>query len=349
MSRTGDAPLSSVHVDYEYGKLEEVIVGVPYGMNPSLEAPWLEDALRVLTPEEAEYARSTAGMVWKEMVDPRTGRTETEMLESENAEFIGVLEDLGVKVYRPFEITPGFIEENYGGEILVNGYSQTFPRDNMAVIGNNVIEFNLRTPIRKTDISGFREILREKCDRTVRWFSMPHTEPLSSGGDDGTPRLEGGDVMVLGRTILVGNTMNPSVGSNAAGAEWLRSVLGPDYEVVRVPLSDRILHLDCVLSVPRHGLAIICPDAFTEGVPEALRGWDLIPVTLEDATLLAVNGIPFDESTYIMSWNDNNDNSVLKGELERRGITVRMVYFNTHNDSGGSLRCATQPLVRRVR
>ena len=35
----------SVSVDYEYGDLKEVIVGLPYGMSPSLEAKWFADAL----------------------------------------------------------------------------------------------------------------------------------------------------------------------------------------------------------------------------------------------------------------------------------------------------------------
>ncbi|MDD3378854.1 MAG: arginine deiminase-related protein [Candidatus Methanomethylophilaceae archaeon] len=341
-----DSILPSVYVDYEYGKLKEVIVGISYGMNPSIEASWLEDALKVLTPEEAEYARKTSGQIWKEMMDPRTGRTETEMLEEENEEFIKILKMLQVEVYRPFEITPEFIKTYYGKDVLINGYSQTFPRDNMAIIGNNVIEFNLRTPIRKVDISGFKDIFKKKCDSTVRWFSMPHTEFLSSFDEEDTPHLEGGDILVLGHTILVGNTLNPSVGSNKAGWEWLKNILGPKYNVIRIPLIENILHLDCVLSIPRNGLAIACTEAFTDGLPEIIRDWDIIPVTIEEATLLAVNGIPLDEKTYIMSWNDKNNNDRLQKELENRGIKVYKVYFNTHNNSGGSLRCATQSLIR---
>lgn len=337
----------SIYVDYEYGRLKEVIVGVPYGMNPSLEAPWLEEALKVLIPEEAEYTRQTAGKLWKDMVDPRTGKTETEMLESENEEFISVLEEFGVKVYRPFEITPEFVIEHYGKEILVNGYAQTFPRDNIVTIGNNLIEVNLRTAIRKVDISGFSKILSEKCDDSVRWISMPHVEPLAPQNED-VPRLEGGDVIVLGKTILVGNTMNPAVGSNESGYKWLKSTLGKEYYVIRVPLVEQILHLDCTLSVPRDGLAIVCSEAFVDGIPEPLKDWDLIDMSLYDASTLALNGVPIDDKNYIMGWNDNNDNEYLKKELENRGINVRKVYFNTHNDTGGSLRCATQPLIRKI-
>ena len=69
----------SVYVDCEYGDLKEVVVGLPYGMSPSLDAPWFEDAMKVLPADEAEYARKTAGMLWTEMIDPTTGKSETDI------------------------------------------------------------------------------------------------------------------------------------------------------------------------------------------------------------------------------------------------------------------------------
>ncbi|HQP26015.1 MAG: Inosamine-phosphate amidinotransferase 1 [Deltaproteobacteria bacterium ADurb.Bin151] len=339
----------SVYVDYEYGDLKEVIVGLPYGMSPSLEAKWFADALKVLPKDEADYARKTAGMLWTEMINPETGKSETQMLEEENQAFIAILKSLGVKVFRPTEITVDFIKQYYGADVLLNGFSQDFPRDNMAVIGSNVIEFNLRTPIRKVDISGFRDILSEKCsDATVKWFSMPHTELLKPARKD-TPFLEGGDVIVLGKTVLVGNTLNPSVGSNEAGYQWLKNILGDQYKVKRVRLVESVLHLDCVLSVPRRGLAIICEEAFVDGLPKELKGWDLIRVSLADVQRLAVNGVPVNSQNYILSYNRHNDNRTIQAELEKRGIKVHRVFFGTHNGQGGSLRCATQPLKRKVK
>ena len=348
-ARSANAGEPSVYVDYEYGDLKEVIVGLPYGMSPSLEAKWFADALKVLPKDEADYARKTAGMLWTEMINPETGKSETKMLEEENQAFIAILKSLGVKVFRPTEITVDFIKQYYGADVLLNGFSQDFPRDNMAVIGSNVIEFNLRTPIRKVDISGFRDILSEKCsDATVKWFSMPHTELLKPARKD-TPFLEGGDVIVLGKTVLVGNTLNPSVGSNEAGYQWLKNILGDQYKVKRVRLIESVLHLDCVLSVPRRGLAIICEEAFVDGLPKELKGWDLIRVSLADVQRLAVNGVPVNSQNYILSYNRHNDNRTIQAELEKRGIKVHRVFFGTHNGQGGSLRCATQPLKRKVK
>ena len=188
---------AKIHVESEYGKLQEVIIGLSTGMIPDLKAPWFENALRILPEDEAAYARETAGMNFADMIHPDTEKSESEMLEEETQAFITVLKKLGVKVLRPKEITPEFIRENHGEQILINGYSQDFPRNNLVIIGNTIIECNLRTPIRKTDISGFSEILRKKCVDGVRWVAMPHTEPLAIPGDE-TPLLEGGELLNYG-------------------------------------------------------------------------------------------------------------------------------------------------------
>ena len=153
----------------------------------------------------------------------------------------------------------------------------------------------------------------------------------------------------MGRTILVGNTTNPSVGSNEAGFRWLNNILGSSYDVVRVPLREDVLHLDSVLSVPRNGLAIVCEEAFVDGLPDYIKGWDLIKVSIESVQRLAINGIPVDSKNYIISYNEHNDNRYLQSELETRYIRVHRVFFGTHNGQGGSLRCATQPIIRKIK
>ncbi len=337
---------NAVYVDSEYGALKEVIVGLPYGKTPERDCSWLQETLKVLPADEAEYTLATAGLSWDKMIHPVKDKSETELLEEENRELIAVLEGLGVKVYRPRRLTEDFIARNYGEEILANGFSQDFPRDNMIVIGNQVIEFNLRTMLRRADISGFKDILTAKSKAgTMRWVSMPHTPPLAQTQPD-EPALEGGDLVFVGDTLLLGNTQNPSVGSNQAGYEWIKRVVGSEYKVVRVPLVEKILHLDCVLSIARKGLAIVCEEAYVDGLPDCIKDWDLIKVPLEDASRLAVNGLPVDENNYIMSYNDHVKNDFVREELEKRGITVHPVYFDTHNGQGGSIRCATQPLKR---
>ena len=338
-----------VYIGSEYGTLKEVIVGEANGLNPSLQAAWLQEALKVLPQAERKIAVENAGKSWNEcIVDPENGITEYDLIKAENDELVGILTSLGVTVYRPALLSKQEVEKLYGSEAIMNGDSQDFPRDNLIIVGNHVIEANLRTPLRRTDIEGFRSLLMEKCRvAEVQWVAMPHMPLLGEYSND-WPLLEGGDIIVLGKTILVGNSANPSVGSNQAGCEWLRHYLGSEFDVIRVPLGENVLHLDCALSIPRNGLAIICPQAFTEGIPEILKDWDLIEVGMEKLPYLVVNGLPVDENTYIMGYNENEDNSEIREALEKRGITVYPIFFGAHNAQGGSLRCATQALLRKT-
>lgn len=338
---------TQIYIGSEYGSLKEVVVGEANGRNPSLGAAWLQEALKVLPEVERQITIDNAGKNWNEcFIDPQNGMTEYDLIRAENDELVRILESIGVKVFRPTLLTAQDVEKYFGTEALVNGYSQDFPRDNLIIIGSNVIEANLRTPLRRIDIEGFRSLLMDKCMTPgVRWVSMPHM-PLLGEYDNHSPLLEGGDIIVLGKTVLVGNTENTSVGSNEAGFHWLKNHLGQSYDVVRIPLSENVLHLDCALSIPRKGLAILCPEAFTQGIPEVIRDWDLIPVGMEKLKYLVINGLPVDESTYIMGYNKYDDNAENRKALEQRGITVYPIFFGAHNAQGGSLRCATQALLR---
>jgi hypothetical protein len=47
------------------------------------------------------FVREDSGVVWMEMTNPETGKSETRMLEEESQAFIATLESPGVIVYRP--------------------------------------------------------------------------------------------------------------------------------------------------------------------------------------------------------------------------------------------------------
>lgn len=185
---------------------------------------------------------------------------------------------------------------------------------------------------------------RGRCSRRYS-FGKVREKPLSLEGVHCSQ--ENQDVLLLRCEIR--DTENPSVGSNEAGYKWLKNIVGDRYTVKRIRLVESVLHLDCVLSVPRSGLAIVCEEAFIDGLPEEIKDWDLIRVSLDDVKRLAVNGLPVDSQNYVLSYNLHNDNRFIQTELERRGIKVHRVFFGTHNGQGGSLRCATQPLKREVK
>ena len=113
----------------------------------------------------------------------------------------------------------------------------------MAVIGDNVIELTLASLNRIADMLAYRQLFMDRVmGSNAKWFAMPKVDysTMFEGGryDKNTfPMLEGGDIHVLGKKILVGNSMNVTVGSNELGYMWLKSILEPQgYGVERVPI-----------------------------------------------------------------------------------------------------------------
>jgi N-dimethylarginine dimethylaminohydrolase len=344
------ASRDEIYVDYEYGTLKEAIVGVPFAAFPdAATAPWLEEALKILPQDEVEKARLLFG---KDSIS--SGRYDE--MEKENQALISILERHGVKVWRPEVLTLARAAQNFGAEFIrMAGISQQYTRDPLVVIGNNVIENTMGSLYRRCDILGLRRLLMERVmGSNARWVSMPgidYSVMIRDGRFDKTlfPVLEGGDVLVLGSKILVGTSLNGATGSSELGYLWLKSYLeSQGYDVERVRLREDILHLDVVLSVPCPGVIVVCPPAFLDGVPRCFDGYTRIEVAPDDARHLATNGLPIDQKHYILGTNDYFDGQAVREPLQALGITVYSIFFGLHNQEGGSIRCSTQSLVRRV-
>jgi glycine amidinotransferase len=156
------------------------------------------------------------------------------------------------------------------------------------------------------------------------------------------PFLEGGDVLVLGKHVFVGSS---GLASNPLGAQWLGKFLAPmGYTVELVRLHPNILHLDCALGLIRDGLMVICEEALLDGVPERLKTWSRISVSLKESAKLATNGLPISPDIYVTDPAFEH----IGEKLERRGIKVEYVDFRISRSFGGSFRCSTQPLLRRA-
>jgi N-dimethylarginine dimethylaminohydrolase len=349
--KSGFAASNDISVDYEYGDLKEVVVGVPFMIVPDLTvAKWALEAFKVLPETSMQKA-----LEWSGKDSITIGKFDK--MEKENKELIAILEKHGVKVWRPEILSRERVVQNFGEEyVRLAGVSQQYARDPFLVIGNNVIENSMGSLYRRADILGMRRLFLERVmGSNARWVAMPgvdYSTMIGGGQFDkrGFPVLESGDVIVLGKKIFVGTSLNPSTGSSELGYRWLKSYLEPQgYDVEHVRLAEDILHLDVALSVPRPGVIVVCPEVFVDGVPSYFKGWKRIEVTRDDARHLAANGLPIDKDHYILGYNDHFDGKKVKNGLEALGITVYSVYFANHNEDGGSIRCSTHPLVRRLK
>lgn len=286
-----------------------------------------------LTPENEALAKNNEGLDLAQVDAHMQSAWEQEKMDMQ-----ALLEAYGVTVFRPRLLTAS--EKEFGKRTGV-GYSNFFSRDPFFTIGSFVIEGNLRFAHRRQEILPLRPILEEwSQSHQVRYLAAPQPDVSTGQNSQIGPFIEGGDVLVLGQQIFVGYS---GLASNLKGIQWLQRLIANDgYEVIPVRLHPQILHLDCALSFLKEGLMIVCPEAFLDGIPEALSNWEQIPVSLQDAAYLMTNGLPLNEEVYIT----DQAFTQLIPEIEKYGIKVETLDYHISRIFGGSFRCTTQALIR---
>ncbi|MFH1542620.1 MAG: arginine deiminase family protein [bacterium] len=317
---------SPVSVTYEWGALQEVIVG----SGKDLVIPYYREGMVV---PEGPNANALVAAMKKyggqrfDKIDPETAGKVIEQADN----LAKTLESLGIVVHRVRSLKPA------EGEYLGDDGAALFSRDPILVIGNNLIETSLRALFRRKEKYAIRPIVEKYItDPEVRYVSMPMASPQM---DDRGPYLEGGDVLLNGYEIYVGNS---DVATNRAGIVWLQNYLGSKYKVQEIKLTPSFLHLDCAMALLRPGLGIICREAIIGELPESLKDWKFIEVNAEEADNLATNVLVVDEKTVIA---DPQHQRVIEA-IRANGIKVIEVPYDEVSKFGGAFRCSHHPLRR---
>ena len=292
-----------------------------------------EMATSFLTKENEQLAKDNGGKTIAE-IDPDLQLE----WEQEKQAMQSLLESYGVEVLRPRLLTD---YEKQEAKASGFGYSNFFSRDPFFTIGSFVIEGNLNFMHRRKEILPIRPVLHKWLDQYGGiYLAAPQPDTSLGQASQEGPFIEGGDVLVLGKTVFVGYS---GLASNTAGIQWLSRLLEPfGYEVIPVRLHPHILHLDCALSFLKQGVMIVCEGAFLDGLPNQLANWEKIPVTLEEASYLLTNGLPISEEVYV---TDGAFKELIP-KIEAHGIKVETLSYRVSRIFGGSFRCTTQALIR---
>lgn len=324
---------SGIFVESEFAPLGKAVLAQSELIFPQDDDPAKYDFLPQEILDQYEGV-DMAGKSYGELFPQRQRRWEREREHLKT-----VLEKYGVEVLRPRMLTDCEKQRH-----RQEGISNFFVRDPFFTIGSSVIEGSLRLMHRRSEIMPVRDVLvRETSASGAYYVAVPQPDPSQGMASQAGPFLEGGDVLVLGKTIFVGNS---GLASDHSGYLWLKNYLAHwDYRVLEVPLRREVLHLDCALSLVREGLMILCEEALTDGIPEPLRSWERIRVPYRDVAYLAVNGLPVNDRVYI---TDPKFGYVAE-ELYKRNIEVESIDFSVSRSLGGSFRCSTQPLERSYR
>ena len=323
-------------VEHEWDTLREVVVGyphirigsgVPKAVNNYMPAETVAMAATMIAANSGKLLAEALPMLHEAAAEQMTAA-------------IDILRKRGVVVHQVLPPTPD--EEAFLAELGYHNNMLYFPRDPMVVIGDTYIETAMFNPARRMERFPIRRTLTERL-AGCRVVAMPEPMPVpedAQGGYGPGPFLEGGDVFVIGKDIYVGHTGNAS---NRAGIDSLQAILGEAYRVHEVRLSPTFLHLDCVLSTPRPGLAIVCREGFVDGLPAFLDDWELIEVSAQDAEeKLATNVLVLDAKTDLVA----AESPEVAEALAKAGQEVITTPFWAVFLWGGAFRCAHHPLVR---
>jgi len=324
-------PLPPIRVDAEWAELRECVYGSP--------DRWV---LPVIHGDARLRMQGEFGQFWLANAGRDMAEAAPELFAEMQAQVSGVirfLESAGVRVQTPGPISRANRTFPRGED---HGVLTPWMRDPFVTIGANVIELAPRSLFHRRQRFAIRPILASTMDRSARYFAQP-----DSGADDdatgpGWGYLEGGDIFVLGQTILVGHSGGCS---NPEGARWLQHALGPAYDVQIVPIDPAFPHLDCVLMTPREGVALAALDALPEGLPDFMADWDVvdIPKALAKAHMVC-NNLVLNDRTVIVPAEDPLD--IVADALKARAFEVIRLPYRVPCMTGGSFRCAHQPLIR---
>lgn len=330
MKIAGTRAKGEVSVHHEWGALKEVIVGRGDGL---VIPSWSLQIARIDVPKETiELIKKYGGKRFSE-VDPEAAK---KIIEQMNG-LVKLLEEYGVVVHRNRLYTPE--EQRYLSDVQ-KGASLIFMRDPVLVIDNNIIETALQIPMRRKERFSLRPILLSASKReNVKYVSMPVVSPREPKVNDTDPFIEGGDVLLNGYEIYVGNS---GCASNKAGIEWLKEYLGPKYKVHTIKLRKDVLHLDCAMALLKPGLGLICKERIKGELPDSLKHFDFVEVTEEEAKKLGTNVLVLGPDTVIV----DTQHKRIAEELRKKGQKVITTPYDVVSRWDGAFRCSHHPLRR---
>lgn len=311
---------------HEWDQLEEVVVG--RWVRDTMNTPTIDDSMKDLFPYIPEaswtYLQGAENQTLSDVYPE-----DDQLYHDEQENLVKILESQGVKVRRPDEIT-----------FPITATSQCYSRDPIITIGNKFIIGNLNYEGRRQETGNYIRIaleLAKNYDGEV--VCMP---PNQVGYPERNAYLEGGDVHVDGKHIYVGMSENAT---NDNGIEWLRTEVGGEYTVHKVPLKTNVLHLDCAMMLINEQQGLICKEDFIDfnALPDRLKIREWVEVEPKQAQIMGTNGISINPSTVILI---DHFPDVIEN-VRALGVHVIETPFKKSNYFGGGLRCCYQPITRK--
>jgi N-dimethylarginine dimethylaminohydrolase len=155
--------------------------------------------------------------------------------------------------------------------------------------------------------------------------------------------FEGGDFMIVEPGVAAIGTGEERTQERAARqvAGWLEAE-GWEVRVERIP--SHFLHIDVLAAMLGEKLAAVCVEQVGSGFTRWLdeKGVEIVPVTLDDALRLGVNGVSLGDDRVLSSAESQDLNERLRG----LGLTVFDPELAAFTLGGGGAHCLMQAIRR---
>ena len=184
-----------VKVESEWAELKECVYGSP--------DHWV---LPLIYNDSRLRAQGEFGKFWLKNAGRDMKEASPELFNELSTQIKGAinfLETSGVRVHVAGTISPENRKFPRGED---HGVSTPWMRDPFVTIGTNVIELAPRSLFHRRQRFAIREILASTMDRGARYFAQPDGGADEETNGAGWGYLEGGDIFVIGKNILVGGT-----------------------------------------------------------------------------------------------------------------------------------------------
>lgn len=334
-----------VHTKNEYGELKSVILGRPDRAN------WPKD--------DVFFNRLDSLSTFPKKI--KRGPVDENVIAEARDDLFAMkdlLENHGVKIFRPEIIDHRASHTFYGS--VVQGMHSYSARDLLLSVGNMVIECPTPFTSRNAEFSAFDVIKQEAMRDGCRWIAAPRA------------RMEPGECVVKGVPARVQLTERYPIfdaanvlkfddkllyllssTANMAGAKWLQSVVGTEFEVI---VWDKIYthaHIDSTLiSLKKDMILINSSRVNVDQIPKFLRGHRKLWVS--DCAKGSYHQVPYSSKWIGMNILSINPETVMVDPIQKNLIrqlqsekfNVIPVSLRHARTLGGGHHCVTCDLER---
>jgi glycine amidinotransferase len=350
----------TVNIYTEWGPLKEVIVGSVFNMSPHN----IDLSFKLFFNNNIkDIFLKNSIVLQQKLIEER---------QQDLDDLAWTLNSMGIIVHRPKKLLN--VEEFTTPYFKDHTSPCDNPRDQVLVIGNKIIETPCIWRKRYFENDLLKSIFYKKFMEGATWISAPRPMMKESSFDleyaretnninidwnhydslekDYEIMFDGAQCLKFGKDIL----MNVANKNHQLGFNWLKSIIGSDFRLHQVNITDH--HIDSMLMPLAPGKLLIDADKMVSKIdmlPAALQKWDRIIVPEKcrpsvglslASTSIYTNVLPLGPDKVLIFSENKDPNFELEKLLEKNHFEVIHVRLRHSRLFSGGNHCVTLDLNR---